>query len=323
VSRCGLELDPHLPQLAQYNRFSQAGDYAFTPRPFTPALALATAFALALAMLIGPVAAMGVAAAGFRYPFPRIFDRTVMLTFMAVVLLFARRLELLELLRLGFVDARANLSRLAGGFALALAAVGTLLALAEIVGGNLRTPSIIADSALRYLPAAILIAALEEGFFRAFLLAGMECDFGSAIALVVSSGLFAIVHVVRSPARFYLAGFHPAAGAETLIQSGAAIAHPSEALPFLFGLFLLGLLLGEAFILTRRAYCSIGLHSGFVLGAKIWRRALSGAAPRWLAGAGPVPLIAGPAAWLVATILLIALPLWLGTLKGDPELQQS
>jgi hypothetical protein len=118
---------------------------------------------------------------------------------------------------------------------------------------------------------------------------------------------------VRSPARFYLTGFHPLAGLNDLGASAARILHPGDALPAIIGLFLLGLVLGEAFILTGRVWFSIGMHAGFVIGAKTWPLlAYSGTpTPRWLAGPGPVPLIAAPAAWTVAILLMILLPILL------------
>ena len=87
------------------------------------------------------------------------------------------------------------------------------------------------------------------------------------------------------------------------------VIHPKMGPPLL-GLFLLGLLLGAAFLLTRRAYASLGLHAGFVLGAKTWRTAVSGAIPQWMAGPGSVPLVAAPAAWILSTITLVVLYLW-------------
>jgi membrane protease YdiL (CAAX protease family) len=166
------------------------------------------------------------------------------------------------------------------------------------------------------LPAAILIGVLEEAFFRAFLLAGIEGDVGSAGALVLSSAVFAVTHIVRSPARFYLTGFHPAAGAETLARSASRLAHPGE-IASAVGLFLLGLVLGEAFVLTRRVYCSIGLHAGFVLGEKTWRLTMRSGVPRWFAGPGPVPLLAAPAAWVASAMVLLALRVWLRPLKEE------
>jgi membrane protease YdiL (CAAX protease family) len=160
------------------------------------------------------------------------------------------------------------------------------------------------------LPAAMLIAAIEESFFRAILLAGLESDFGSSAALFISSAIFAVTHVIRSPARFYLTRFQLLAGVETLAGYAGRLIHP-EVGPPLFGLFLLGLVLGEAFILTRRVYCSLGLHVGIVLGAKTWRLAVGPVIPRWLAGSGSLSLVAAPAAWVTSAIMLTVLPLCL------------
>ena len=74
------------------------------------------------------------------------------------------------------------------------------------------------------------------------------------------------------------------------------------------GLFLLGMVLGGAFLLTGRVWFSVGMHAGFVLGAKTWPVMAHGVPlPRWLAGPGPVPLIAAPASWALALATLIVL----------------
>jgi len=101
------------------------------------------------------------------------------------------------------------------------------------------------------------------------------------------------------------------AGAKTLAAYGERIVHVDVG-SLLLGLFLLGLVLGEAFVLSRRVHCSVGLHVGFVLGAKSWRLAVGGPIPRWLAGPASVPLIAAPAAWATSLVLMVVLTLWLG-----------
>ena len=106
----------------------------------------------------------------------------------------------------------------------------------------------------KYVAGAILIALIEEGFFRAFLLGGMIEDFGRTGALVLSSVVYALAHLVRSPARFYLTGYDATAGFHNLYASLAQLTHPAAALPALVGLFLLGLALGEAFLVTGNVY---------------------------------------------------------------------
>ncbi len=275
---------------------------------FSLTLIAALGLALVAAVIIAPVAAVAVAAAGFRFPFPRIFDRTITVTLLTITLLFAHRLKLLDFLGQGFKNVRIGVWQTLGGLALSAAAMSILFGLAAIAGGNVSTAAI-AISMLRYLPAAILIAVIEEGFFRAFLLAGMERELGSPGALLASSAIYGLVHVIRSPARFYLTRFEPMAGAKALAAYATRLIRP-EVGPPLLGLFLLGLVLGQAFILTRRAYCSLGLHVGFVLGAKAWRLAVGGIIPRWLVGPGSVPVIAAPAAWIISIIMLMLLRLW-------------
>jgi membrane protease YdiL (CAAX protease family) len=300
-SNCHGRVDEAHDRLCQASAI-KTGSFSLT---FIAALGLA----LIAAVIIAPVAAIAVAAAGFNFPFPRIFDRTIMAMLFATLALFAHRLKLIDYLHQGFRATRIGVWQALGGFALAAGAMTVLFALAAIAGGNLSGP-VIAVSVLHYLPAAILIALIEEGFFRAFLLSGMEGDLGSFQALLASSAIFAIVHVIRSPARFYLTRFDLLAGAKALAAYAQRMIHPEVGLPLL-GLFLLGLVLGEAFVVTRRAYCSLGLHVGFVLGAKTWRLAVGGGIPRWLAGPGSVPLVAAPAAWVTSAIMLIMLPLWL------------
>jgi membrane protease YdiL (CAAX protease family) len=282
---------------------------------FLLTLLAASGLALGAAVIIAPMAAMAVSAAGFSFPFPRIFDRTVMVTLFATLLVFARPLRLHCFLRNGFANAQAAVWRGLSGVALAASAIGVLFALAAIAGGSIHG-GMIAASMLRYLPAAILIAAIEEAFFRAFLLTGMEDELGSSGALLASSAIFALVHVIRSPAHFYLIQFRPLAGAKTLALYVERVFH-LEVGPSLLGLFLLGIVLGQAFVLTRQVYCSLGLHVGFVLGAKTWRVGVGGAIPRWLAGPGAVPLIAAPAAWLASAIMLGVLRLWLSPTKPE------
>ena len=136
---------------------------------------------------------------------------------------------------------------------------------------------------------------------------GMEGDFGRTPALLLSSAIYAIAHLVRSPAKFYLTGFHPFAGFQTLGMSLAHAANFGATLPTFVGLFLLGIVLGEAFLETGTVYFPIGLHAGFVLGSKLWPRMTSAGVtlPGWLRGYGSQPLISGVAAWLLALAILV------------------
>jgi membrane protease YdiL (CAAX protease family) len=280
---------------------------------FTAIFILAILLSALAGAALAPVAAYAIAIAGPHLSFPRIFDRVFMITPAAVLIIFARPLDLWKLLDRGFRNPRERLPALFAGLGVASVITIVLLALAAWIAQGPWIAGALATRALVYLPAALLIGVIEEGFFRAVLLGGLRRDFGVRVALIVSSAIYALAHLVRAPQHYYLTGFHPAAGFENLAASLARIAHPDGLLAMLFGLFLLGLLLGEAFLLTGRVYLSIGLHAGFVLGAKCWpvvAGAQAHAIPSWLAGPGPVPLIAAPAAWLASLALMGLMLLW-------------
>jgi CAAX protease family protein len=277
---------------------------------FTLRFSIVLAAGIIAAVILAPFAGWLVAAAGFRIPFPRIFDRTVMVTVFGAILISARELELHDLLVEGFADPFRGLRRSGRGFAVAIGALALIFATAYTLGGRL--PSSLTPAAERlpgFMASAVAIAIIEEGFFRAFLLGGMEEEFGSTSALAGSSAIYAVAHLVRAPARFYVTELEPLAGLRTLGASVAQLAHPIAALPSLFGLLLLGILLGAAFVVTRTVYFSMGLHAGLVIGAKLWPRLVVGraAVPLWLAGYGELPLISGAAAWIVACALLTVL----------------
>ncbi len=280
---------------------------------FTVRFALVLAAGIVGAIVLAPLAAVAVSAAGWRFPFPRIFDRTVMATLLIAMLWAARDLNLTSLLSRGFRHPAApSIIRAIRGFVVAMCALAIIFALALAAGGN---GSGIGDrgAAVALLPkyflSAMVIAIIEEGFFRAFILGGMKGDFGNRVALILSAVIYAVAHLVRSPARFYVTGYQPAAGLITLAHSIDQFTDPATAIPTLIGLFLLGVVLGEAFILTGSVYFSIGLHSGFVLGAKMWPKIIldRAAIPWWIAGGGAIPLIGGAAAWAIAIVILAAL----------------
>ena len=278
---------------------------------FTARFVLVLVAGLLTAVILAPLAAMAVAAIGWHYPFPRIFDRTVMATLLIAMLFAARGLDLVALVSRGFRHPAApSIARAIRGFVVAVCALAILFALAFAVGGgrvgNLETAVALIP---KYFLSAIVIAFIEEAFFRAFLLGGVQGDFGNRVALIASSAIYAVAHLVRSPARFYVTGYEPTAGLLTLAHSIDQFTDPSVAIPTLIGLLLLGIVLGEAYILTGSVYFAIGLHSGFVLGAKLWPKVIlnRAAIPWWIAGGGAIPLIGGAAAWLIAITIFATL----------------
>jgi membrane protease YdiL (CAAX protease family) len=301
----------HLPAAARAMRGKSCMRNSFT-FTFTVALVMA----IVAAAVAAPFVAVGVAALGLRFPFPRIFDRVVMIALFGAMLIIARRLRLVTLLRSGFASPRGNAARALRGFCVGLAVIAAFFTAAILMGasGHARIDHA-AHLLPKYLLSAIAIGVLEEGFFRAFLFGGMTDEFGRTPALLASSAFYAMAHLVRAPAHFYVTTLDPGAGFRTLAMSFAQFSHPSAALPTLLGLFLLGIVLAEAFVTTGTVYFSAGLHAGFVMGAKLWPKLVSHPArlPGWFAGWGHIPLISGVLGWVAAAAILMLLRRLAGT----------
>jgi membrane protease YdiL (CAAX protease family) len=157
--------------------------------------------------------------------------------------------------------------------------------------------------------SAVVIALIEEGFCRAFLLGGMQRDFRRTTALIASSAIYSAAHLFRAPEKYYVATFEPAVGLRNLIASTGQLSDPGAAIPAFVGLFILGLVLGRAFLLTGTVYFSMGLHGGLVFGLKVWmqcvRRRLL---PSWIIGASLAPVISSVSGWALALGVLVLLP---------------
>src|SRR5208282_4808940 len=111
--------------------------HARQPMSFTARFVLVLIAGIVVAVILAPLAAVAVSAAGWRFPFPRIFDRTGMATLLIAMLFSARDLNLITLLRRGFKDpALPSIARAIRGFVVAMCAIAILFGLALAVGGG-------------------------------------------------------------------------------------------------------------------------------------------------------------------------------------------
>jgi membrane protease YdiL (CAAX protease family) len=149
------------------------------------------------------------------------------------------------------------------------------------------------------LAGACLSGVIEEIIFRGIIYRLLEEWLGSWLALFISAALFGLAHLAN-----------PAAS----IQSTVAIALEA------------GLLLGGAFVLTRRLWLPIGLHIGwnFCEGGIFGQSVSGGSANGWLRGSveGPEWLTGGAfgvEASLVAVVICLTagiLMLWQAWRRG-------
>lgn len=132
---------------------------------------------------------------------------------------------------------RGSLKNLALGFAGGVALFGMVVGLAALVGvyrivGCCEQGQIVRD----VFETAILAGFAEELLFRGILFRWIEEFAGSWVALIVTAGLFGLVHIENPNATWF---------------SSFAIAVEA------------GLLLGGAYMLTRSLWAPIGLHAAW------------------------------------------------------------
>lgn len=124
---------------------------------------------------------------------------------------------------------------------------------------------------LKYFGSAVLIATIEEFFFRGFIFSSLKDRFGGKIlpSMMLTSLFYSLVHFVSHK--------NPLIGGEpTFYDSLRLMAVPVTSLmdwrtiaPGAFGLFIFGLLLNELVVRTKSLYPAIGLHAGGVFFVKI------------------------------------------------------
>src|SRR6516162_7658193 len=105
------------------------------PKSFTAKLGVAFLAGLAIAVGLAPLVGVAVARLGFHFPFPRIFDRVVMIGLVVVLILGAQDLKLVSLLRTGFAGPVENLSFTARGLVVALGVMVVLFLVAGVIEG--------------------------------------------------------------------------------------------------------------------------------------------------------------------------------------------
>jgi len=238
--------------------------------------------------------------------------RYLLLVAVVVFVLGRRQIPWSALTREGFARRQRTGAHLAYGIAVALGLIslytGVLLA---STGAVLNPPPALylGTKLVEYLCAAALIAMVEELFFRGVVFRSMLQEWGTGVALAVSSVVYGLVHCVSGSYRVAF-GAQPLVGlkvAEAYLTDGAGSVIP--ALRLVIGLTLLGVLSAYLYIRTGTLWASVGLHGGLVLSSKLMKKLIdrSPATPEWLFG-DVVFIVSGVLCW--ALLLLAALVVW-------------
>jgi len=249
------------------------------------------------------VASAAAAIAGRPFTFARVFDRLFEVLLGVGLLCAWRPLDLGTAASLGLQRDRWGRG-LGRGIVLALVGLAVGVAVATVAGAL--------EPALRYPPgktlrkaaagvvAAVILGGAEEILFRGVLLRRLARDLGLAAALATTTAIYAAVHVMRT------AGVDDSAGAGAGWMRLASFAAPftrGAAWPQVFGLAMLGLLLGAAKLQSGGLWVPIGIHAAWVALFRVGRLFFTlHATPVWVVGSGWPPFVGGVAGWTAIAV---------------------
>lgn len=205
-----------------------------------------------------------------RNPFHRFVNRAMLVLALAGIWPLMRTLGMRSWREIGWVSPRGEFSRLGWGFALGFAALALVAVLALLAGAWELNPQLEAIRFLRKLLSAlvtaVVVAILEETFFRGAVMGALRRVHSAGTALLASSMIYALVHFFQRPespatVRWY-------SGLQILLRMLHGFVDWQSLVPGFFVLTLAGLILGVAYLRTGNLYCSMGLHAGWIFWLK-------------------------------------------------------
>jgi hypothetical protein len=118
------------------------------------------------------------------------------------------------------------------------------------------------------LATAVVVAILEEILFRGAILSGLTRVWGATAGIVVSSGLYGILHFFGRPENPHVIDWN--AGFFVLGQMLSGFTDFQQVVPGFFSLTLLGVILALAFRRTGALFMSMGIHAALVFWVKLF-----------------------------------------------------
>jgi membrane protease YdiL (CAAX protease family) len=166
------------------------------------------------------------------------------------------------------------------------------------------TAGYLARRSVDFAIGAVLIALLEEYFFRGVFFRSMVRDWGVRAAIVGSGTVFAALHCISGGLRV-APGWDPMIGATLFKMYFTSDGSPLPDLRLMVGLFLFAWLLAYLYLRTGALWVPVGLHGGMVFASKIMKKTLNRSPdfPEWLLG-DSLFLVSGVACWVLLLITL-------------------
>ena len=123
------------------------------------------------------------------------------------------------------------------------------------------------------LVAALVVPILEELLFRGFILGVLLRSCSRLGAVLITSGLFAIVHFVKPPAFLPNESVNWWTGFVALGRSFAQFGEPQLFVAGFCTLFVVAYILADGRLLTRSLWLPIGLHAGWIFANGVFSKA--------------------------------------------------
>ena len=237
-----------------------------------------------------------------RFDFESYFHRALLIA--ALILLW----PLLRALRIGRWRELALEKNLRGGADLAIgfaiAAIPLLCCGAVIIALHIYSlrHAFLWQKMPTVLVAASIVPVLEELLFRGFILGVLLRSFSRLGALLLTSGLFSIVHFLKAPDQTPNDAVRWFSGFDSIAHSFGQFANPMLLAAGFLTLFAIGCILADARLQTSSLWLPIGLHAGWIFANGTFSKAAhrEALALPWLGKdllVGIVPLILALASW--------------------------
>lgn len=215
----------------------------------------------------------------FELDFDRVVSRTVLL--LAIILLFpvCKFLNINSWQKIGYPDSRkAFFADLFKGIGLGI------IIMLPVIGGLIITQNRVFDSGwevslsniaallVTALVAGILVGLIEESLFRGAMLTAVKQQSSFFLAAFATSFVYALVHFLQPSIEINTELINWASGFVILKDALLQLTHVAEIADSFIALFLAGLLLAIVRMRSNRLALCIGIHAGWVIAIKVFKR---------------------------------------------------
>jgi uncharacterized protein len=253
-------------------------------------------------------------------PFPRYVSRSFLILGLAGLWPFLRAANLNSARAVGLGRRPDWFSQIGWGFLFGLISLACVVFVALASGAcepdHEHSPAAVLIHSLKAASTAIVVAPLEELFFRGALFGALRRTFHWTLALVVSSAVYALLHFLERAEPVGPVGW--GSGFAVLFGMLAGFGDVQKLIPGFLNLTLVGIILGLAYQRSGSLHLSIGLHAGWIFWLKTYGfiTVESASSRAWFFGTSK--LING---WLAFVVLALLLTLLSRLLTGeDPRM---